>query len=280
MSRTSYKTVERVVPSIDEYLTEANIQKDLKTACVGRKIYAFGVLKTTNDYAFKLAEDGAPEGSVVIAEEQTAGKGRLGRTWYSPPGVGIWCSIILRPPLFPWEAPRMTMVAALAAARCIHSVIGLRATLKWPNDVLIENRKVCGILTELCAEIDLVNFVIIGIGLNVNQQREEFPEDIQEKATSLRIECGTKISRIAVLHSLFMEFESIYGQMMEAGFSSLRREIQSLSCVIQRVVSVRLKNRTYQGKVLDIDNQGHLVVELTNGQVEHIEAGDISLVEE
>ena len=280
MRGTSYAAGERLTPQIAEYLTEAQIQQGLKTTFVGSKIYAFGVLKSTNDYAFRLAEDGAPEGSVVIAEEQTAGRGRFGRVWHSPPGVGIWCSIIFRPALFPWEAPRMTSMAALAVARSIRNITNQLVVLKWPNDILIEDRKVCGILTELSAEVGSTNFVISGIGLNVNQRREAFHKDIQDKATSLRIECGSEISRIHILQSLFMELESVYCQMMETGFSSLRQEIKSMSCIMQRMVVVRLRNRTYQGKVLDVDDQGYLVLERANGHVEHIIAGDVSLLEE
>ncbi|MFQ6092911.1 MAG: biotin--[acetyl-CoA-carboxylase] ligase, partial [bacterium] len=195
------KAVDRAIPPVSEYLTETQIREGLRTSFVGRKIFSFGVLKSTQDYALRLAEEGAEEGVVVIAEEQTGGRGRFGRVWYSPPGVGVWCSLILRPKMLPWESPRLTIVAALAAARAIESSAGPSAALKWPNDVLINNRKVCGILTELSAEAESVNFVIIGIGVNVNQAATHFPSHLRHRATSLRIECGHQVSRIKLLQS-------------------------------------------------------------------------------
>lgn len=264
----------------DEYLTEAIIQKGLTTTFIGSKIYAFGLLKSTNDYAFRLAEDGAPEGSVVIAEKQTAGRGRFGRTWYSPPGIGIWCSVVFRPTLFPWEAPRMTMIAALAVARCIRKMTDLPVVLKWPNDIFINGRKVCGILTELSAEVESISFVIVGIGLNVNQSEEAFPSNLRGTATSLYIECGHTIPRIELCQSLLFELEVVYRRMLETGFSELLPEIKSISCVLQREVSVKVRNRTYKGKALDIDEQGGLALELPNGRIEHIIAGDVWLIEE
>lgn len=266
------------VPS--EYLTEERIQKGLNTVIVGRRVYSFNVLKSTNDYAFRLAEEGAEEGIVVVAEQQTAGRGRFGRTWYSPPRVGLWFSIMLRPEMAPWEAPRITLVAALAAARSVCRVTGLPAVLKWPNDVLINTRKACGILTELSAEAERINFVVIGIGVNVNQIETDFPPDIRRGATSLRIECGHTVSRLRLLQTLLAELESAYSQMMDAGFASLRGDIKSTSCLLNRMVSVRVKNRTYRGHVRDITEQGGLVVHCANGRTEHIIAGDVNLIDE
>ncbi len=261
-----------------EYLSETNIREGLETSLVGRKICTFGILKSTNDHAWRLADEGAPEGTVVIAEEQTAGRGRFGRSWSSPPGMGIWCSIIFRPGLFPWEAPRMTMMAALAAARAIRASTGLVVSLKWPNDVLIEGRKICGILTELSADTDAVRFVITGIGLNVHQHEDDFPAALRDKATSLRMASDVPVSRIQVIRSLLSETEKAYLLMNTSGFAALRREIVSLSCVVGRAVSVRQRNRLYRGKVLDIDETGGLVLELAGGRIEHIISGEVQLV--
>jgi BirA family biotin operon repressor/biotin-[acetyl-CoA-carboxylase] ligase len=267
-------------PDASEYLTEAQIQEGLNTTWVGRKILSFGIVKSTNEYAFRLAEDGASEGTVVVADEQSAGRGRFGRRWHSPPGLGLWFSIILRPTLFPWETPMVTMVAALATAHAIHKATDLTASLKWPNDVLIGQRKVCGILTELNAEIDSVNFVVVGIGLNVNQREWDFPQDIRERATSLCLEKNRRLSRINMLQHLLHEFELAYDRMIHCGFSDLRDEIKSLSCLLERTVAVRLKNRIYKGRVVDIDEQGGLVLRVGKDRIEHIISGEVQLIEE
>ncbi|UCE19930.1 MAG: biotin--[acetyl-CoA-carboxylase] ligase [Gemmatimonadota bacterium] len=268
---------EQVVLPASELLSENEIQKGLRTSFVGRTIYAFRRVKSTSDFAFRVAEEGALEGTVVLAEEQTAGRGRFGRSWHSPPGVGIWCSVVLRPNMFPWEAPRITMVAALAVVRAVRNETGLCATLKWPNDVLIRGRKICGILTELSAEIESINFIIVGIGLNVNQRETQFPSTLRGRATSLRSECGREVSRIRLLRSLFSEFEETYGHLLGKGFSTLREEIRSHSTILHRTVSVRLKNRVYKGRAIDIDERGGLVLELSNGRIEHVLAGDVSV---
>ena len=267
------------VPCSSEYLTEAKIHNGLNTRWVGRNIFSFGSLKSTNEYAFLLAEDGAEEGTVVVADEQSAGRGRFGRAWHSPPGVGLWSSIILRPDLFPWEAPKITMVTALAVACAIERTTDLAAVLKWPNDVLVGNRKVCGILTELNAEIDSVNFVIIGMGLNVNQCEWEFPVALRETATSLRIEGGRPFSRINVFQALLREFESVYGRMVEYGFPALLDELKARSCLIDKTVAIRLKNRIYKGKVVNIDDGGGLVLKVGNDRIEHIISGEVQLIE-
>ena len=280
MESGSLTTFERVILPSAEHLTEGYIQAGLRTTYVGRKIYAFRTLKSTSDYAFRLAEEGADEGTLVVAEEQTTGRGRFGRSWHSPPGVGIWCSLVLRPRMFPWEAPRITMVAALAVARTIESVTGIPAVLKWPNDVYIHHRKVCGILTELSAEVESINFIVIGIGLNVNQLERHFPQQLADTATSLRIECGGEVSRVRLLRSLLNELELSYDHMMKDGFSSLINEIKSKSCSLQKDVSVRLHNRVYKGRALDIDEHGGLVLELSNGRIEHLITGDITITRE
>jgi BirA family biotin operon repressor/biotin-[acetyl-CoA-carboxylase] ligase len=261
-----------------EYLSETNVQEGLKTSFIGRKICTFGILKSTNDHAWRLAEEGAGEGTVVIAEEQTAGRGRFGRSWASPSGMGIWCSVIFRPSLFPWEAPRMTMMAALAAARAISASTGVPVSLKWPNDVLIEGKKVCGILTELSAETDAVRFVITGIGINVHQREGDFPAALRDKAVSLHMALDGPVSRMQVIRCLLGELENVYVLMNTAGFAALRREIVSLSCVVGRAVSVRQKNLVYRGRVLDIDETGGLVMELAGGRIEHIISGEVQLV--
>lgn len=277
---SSISLFEQVVLPTSESLSEKEIQKGLHTSCVGRTIYAFRTLKSTSDYAFRLAEEGADEGTAVVAEEQTAGRGRFGRSWHSPPGVGIWCSVILRPRMYPWEAPRITTAAALGTVRAIHSVTGISAALKWPNDILIHDRKVCGVLTELSAEIESINFVVVGVGINVNQRETQFPSKLRGKATSLRNECGQEISRLRLLRSFFSSFEDVYGHMMEKGFSSLRDEIKSKSSVLGRTVSVRIKNRVYKGRAVDIDERGGLVLKLSNGSVEHIMTGDVGMCQE
>ena len=161
------------------------IARGLKTQILGHNIHGFGRVGSTNTVARRYADKGAPEGIVIVAESQTAGKGRLGRSWLSPAKLGIYVSIILRPTIAPAQAPGLSLVAALSVAESIRNCAKLQATIKWPNDVLIEDRKIAGVLTELSAEMDCVDFVIVGIGINVNQQAKDFPTELADKASSV-----------------------------------------------------------------------------------------------
>lgn len=243
----------------------------LKTKIFGRKIVYLSEVGSTNEEAKKLAGEGALEGTVVIAERQTRGKGRLNRTWVSPPG-GIWLSLILRPKIAPNEAPKIAFLAALAAAKAI-SQLGLNARLKWPNDVLINERKVCGVLMEADAEVEKVNYLIVGIGINANFEPELFPSEFRGAATTLKHELGKKISRAELVRRLLEEFEMAYTIFNRGEFSAILDEWKKLSATIGARVRVITSGRTIEGTAEDLDKDGALLVRVGD-RAERVIAGD------
>lgn len=259
-------------------LSEAEIKAGLGTLIFGRKIYSLTSVESTNALALKMAEEGTEEGTLVVAEEQTRGRGRMGRQWHSPPGVGIWSSLILRPRLLSHQAPCLTLMAGLAVARAIRSSTGLPAALRWPNDVLIGGRKACGILTEMGTRQGQVEYCVVGLGLNVNQSQTHFPPSLRLEATSIRTELGREVSRIEILQRILTEFERLYLRQQKEGFSPILEESKRLSTVLGKWVSVRQGLHVYHGKAVDIDHEGALMLESEQGR-HRIFAGDVSLIE-
>lgn len=264
----------RIRKSPDLMLPE-EIWLNAKLSFIGHKIYYFSTIDSTNDEAKKLAQERAPHGTVVIAEEQTGGKGRMGRVWMSPPQKGIWVSIILRPSILPTEAPKLTMLTAVAVAEAIRNEAGIPATIKWPNDILIEDKKVCGILTEMSAEMDDVNYVIIGAGINVNN--DEFSDEIKEKAISLKIAKGESVERIKILAGFLESLEHHYEVAMNHGFSPIFEKWKKLCCNLKKPVEVITKKGSFAGIAVDIDEQGALLVKKEDGKLERVLSGDVSL---
>ncbi|ADL07649.1 biotin--[acetyl-CoA-carboxylase] ligase [Thermosediminibacter oceani] len=260
--------------SPDLLLPEEIIAKS-KLTFLGRKIYYYPATASTNEEAKKLAGEGAHHGSLVIAEEQTGGKGRMGRVWLSPPRVGIWMSIILRPVIQPYEAPRITMTGAVAAAKAIRERTGVTCHIKWPNDILVEGKKVAGILTEMSADIDGINYVVMGIGINVNN--DDFPGELKEIATSLKIAKGEAQDRLDILTGFLFRFEDYYNCLEAGEFKKILEEWRLLCCNLGRRVRVVGRNFTVEGIALDVDDDGALLVRSENGRVERILSGDVSL---
>lgn len=248
-----------------------SVNRGLKTKILGRKIVYLSEVGSTNEEAKKLAGEGAPEGIVVIAERQTRGKGRLSRTWVSP-GGGIWLSLILRPKIAPSEAPKIALLAGLVAAKAI-SQLGLNARLKWPNDVLINERKVCGVLTEADAELEKVNYLIVGIGINANFEPELFPSEFRSAATTIRRELGMEISRVELVQRLLEELEREYEIFNRGEFSAILEEWKKLSATIGARVRVITSGRTIDGVAEDLDEDGALLVN-TGEKIERIITGD------
>lgn len=261
--------------SAPDYLSPGSIAAGLQTTVVGREIFAFPEVGSTNTEAFRLAESGAPEGTVILAEHQSRGKGRLGRTWESPAGVNIYCSVILRPPILPVATPQLTFVSSLAVCRAIESVQGLAPLIKWPNDILLGGRKVAGLLNELSAETDRVNFLVLGIGLNVNMTVEQFPHDLRHPATSLAIEAGRHVERLAVMRALLAELDELYARYLREGFASLRGEWEKRSSLCGRRVRVSSLGDDMEGVAVGIDDDGALLVRNDNGSVNRVLAGDV-----
>ena len=268
------------------YLLEADttrllpfeVRNHLETTLLGRReIVHFLETDSTNARAKDLAEKGAGEGTLVIAEAQTAGRGRKGRNWFSPPFENLYISLILRPDISPADAPRMTLLCAVAAAQTLVDLTARDVAIKWPNDVLMNGKKVAGILTELSAEQDRINYMAVGLGFNVNTK--DFPPDIEEKATSIFREIGRTFPRVRLLCEYLKRVEFYYGLCQKSGFGPILDEWRALSCLRQgkRVRVSFLKDRV-EGVVEDIDENGALIVMDDQGIRRRLFSGDVEPV--
>lgn len=255
-------------------LFSEEIQSGLKTAVIGREIVYFAETDSTNHRAALLAEKGAVDGTVVVAEAQSAGKGRLGRRWSSPAGVNLYLSIILRPQIAPRAAPLLTFLSSLATARTIELETGLRPTVKWPNDVLMDGCKVAGLLNEMNAETERVNYVILGIGVNLNMTQEQFPADLRYPATSLALELHRPVDRVRFCRRLLGEIDTLYHDY-PAGQEAILAGWLSYFDLLGKKVTVEEPSRTIVGTVTGIAADGALLLSLENGASERILAGDV-----
>ncbi len=259
---------------IPDKLIPSEIKSGLNTKIFARDILSYKKIDSTNVMAYGLAEKGLKEGVVVLAEEQVKGKGRLGRTWVSPPGCGIYLSCILRPSMPPSEIPKLTLTASVCVARAIRELTGLLAMIKWPNDILIDSKKVCGILLEMKAEQDKVDFVIVGIGVNVNAPVKSLPKG----ATSLKAELGEDVSRVRLTQKILESLEAGYTLLCKNGFPKIIEEWKEYSGMLGSRVRVLLPNREFEGAAADIDQDGALLVRLDNGFIEKASSGDVVLI--
>ena len=260
-----------------DILTYEEIADGLKTKFIGRKIIHFENIDSTNSEAKELALSGAEDGTVIIAEEQTMGKGRLGRNFISPKGKGIWMSIILKPDINPLNVSMVTQIGAAAVNKAFKEM-KIDTFIKWPNDILLNKKKLCGILTEMSAELTKVNFIIMGIGINVNVDGEDFTEEVKETATSIKIETGKRADRKEIVRRILNNFEELYEDFIE------REDIEKTiaickknSILMGRDIRVIKRGNSINAKVLDIDNKGELVVQYEDGEVENLISGEISI---
>ena len=256
-----------------ELLSEQAIEEGLSTKVVGRHIVYRERVDSTNNVAKKLADEGAPEGTIVVAEEQTGGRGRINRSFLSPFAKGGWFSLILRPNIPPMEVSKMTLLAAVAVARAIRHHGLTDCGIKWPNDILVKGRKMVGILTELNGSAEKVNYIIMGIGVNTGITAEDLPKDLQSIVTSFARE-GVRVSRLALLETLLKEIEGLYQTVCREGFAPILAEWRALSCMLGQDVTVTSIDKTFSGKAVDIDENGNLLVATPEG-VEVVMAGDI-----
>jgi BirA family biotin operon repressor/biotin-[acetyl-CoA-carboxylase] ligase len=225
----------------------------------------------------KLARDGVKEGYVVFAESQTKGRGRLGRKWASPTHKGLWFSVLLRPKLHPMETTQLTVVSATALRRAIRTVTGLSAEIKWPNDLLLGGKKVAGILTEMSAEVDRVRHVILGIGLDVNQDANEFAGELRPLATSLKIEAGEEIDRAELAAEILHELDADYARVCARKFPEIADEWEAACVTIGKNVSVHMGERRFRGRAESLDDDGTLLVRTEHGLLERVIGGDVIL---
>ena len=253
----------------------SRLQERLRTTNVGRSIIFSRVVASTNDLAKELAALGASEGTVVFAEAQTCGRGRLGREWVSPIG-GLWFSVVLRPKLEPSEASRLVFVGGLAVAETLRELYGLAVATKWPNDVLINGKKVCGILAEMNTTGHKINRVVLGVGVNANFEVKALPKVLWESATTLETELG-KIDLERLFRALLENLEGTYDVFTRRGFATVLQEWKSFACLLGGPVEVMDANEKYVGLALDVDCDGSLVLRLKDGSTRRVLAGDVSV---
>lgn len=244
---------------------------------IGREVQVFKQTTSTNDLVERLARDGAKEGAVVFAESQTKGRGRLGRRWISPPGKGLWFSVLLRPDLRPQEATQLTVAAATALWRAIHAETGLTPEIKWPNDLLLRGKKVAGILTEMSAELDRVKHVILGIGVSVNLTASEFPPDVRKVATSLRSELGRPVQRAELATAILRELDHDYTRVCTGQFAAVADEWEEHCTTLGRAVTINIGERRIRGTAEALDDDGALLLRTEHGHLERIIGGDVTL---
>ena len=253
------------------------LQEGLKTRLIGKCIFFAHEVGSTNDWAKELAELDAPEGTVAIAETQTSGRGRLCRKWISPKG-GLWFSIIFRPKLKPHETVKLVFLACLAVAETLRDMYGLKAETKWPNDVLVDGRKVCGILSEMKTVGEKVEYVIIGIGVNANLDVEkEFPKELWETATSIQKALGRKISLEELFKALLEKMESLYRQFLKEGFMPILEKWKGYASFLGCEVEVHGDGERLEGTASNVDEDGALILKLKDGSTKRVFAGDLSL---
>ena len=251
------------------------VQHGLMTKYIGKKIVYYEEINSTNIEAKKLAAEGAPEGTVVVSEAQNTGRGRMERGFFSPKGKGIWFSVILRPDFLPQEAPKCTLLAAVSVARAMKK-FGLKAGIKWPNDILYEGKKLVGILTEMNAEMDRINYIVIGTGINVNIMPEDFPEDIRKAATSLAIMKGDTLPRVQFFREVLQAMEDLYELVRTEGFAPVMEEWKQYTITLGQEVNVIGIRETFSGVAADIDAEGALLVDTPEGR-RRVLAGDVSI---
>lgn len=248
----------------------------LRTKWLGPSLHIQESVDSTNNWAKRLAEDGAPQGTVVIANEQTAGKGRRGRKWVTPKGAAAAFSILLRPDMPPERASMLTLVKGLSVAQAISSLYGLEAKIKWPNDVIVSDKKICGILTEMSAQVDYINYIVIGTGINTNLK--EFPEEIRDKATSLLIETGEKAMRAELIGAVLERFEGNYEVFSKTwDLEGLLEAYNDVLVNLDREVRVLEPKNEYTGIARGINAMGELLVEREDGQITRVYAGEVSV---
>ncbi|MDQ0218964.1 biotin--[acetyl-CoA-carboxylase] ligase [Peribacillus cavernae] len=265
------------IVSKPEKVTANEIKLGLQTKIFGKSVHYEESVESTQKIAHRLAGDGASEGTLVVAEEQTFGKGRLSRSWHSPKHTGVWMSLILRPNIPFHQAPQLTLLTAVAVVQGIEEATDLMPGIKWPNDILINQKKVTGILTELQAEADRIHSVIIGIGINVNQKNDDFPEDLRQKASSLFIESGQPVSRARLIQHILAKMEQLYQLYLDKGFTPIKILWESYAVSLGKEIKASTLTETLYGKALGITDEGVLLLEDNAGQIHTIYSADIEI---
>lgn len=261
--------------SAPDIMDKTELESIHATEWAGCEIYYFDSIDSTNTKAKELAEEGHPSGTLVVADRQTAGKGRRGRSWESPTGIGIFMTLMLKPEINPNNASMLTLVAAMATTRAIRRVTGVPAMIKWPNDIVMNGKKVCGILTEMSAQFDYINHIVIGIGINVHN--EDFPEEIAQTASSLYLESGQHIHRASLIEAFLEEFEDVYAEYLKTeDMEGLMKEYDAMLVNRGRQVRVLDPKEPFEGKAMGITKKGELIVDTWESR-KLVSSGEVSV---
>lgn len=272
ISRKGYRMI-----SLPDILTFEEIKNFLNTEYIGRNVIYYDSIGSTNSRAKELAESGQEHGTVIISEEQTLGRGRLGRNWVSPKYKGIWMSIILRPDIITENISQITLLGAAAVQKAIMKM-GIKTSIKWPNDIVLNSKKVCGILTEMSGEVDHINYLIMGIGINVNLEEEDLPEELKDVATSLTLGSGKYVERKLLLANVLNIFEELYSDFVQNGNIKETIDIcRENSMLIGKEIQLINRGKVTTAKAIDISDQGELVIENNQGIVEYVFSGEVSV---
>jgi len=274
-SRKGYRII-----SFPDKLSENTLQWGLRTKWLGKTIVHREIIDSTQFLAHQLAREGAAHGTVIIADEQTKGKGRMNRAWHSAPGHGIWMSIILRPQLLPYLATQLTLLTATVLADVIAEHIELRPQIKWPNDILINGKKTVGILTEMQSEQDQIQYVVIGMGINVNQPTNELPNDISYKATSLNVESGKEWDIKEVIQYILQTFEKSYESYIENGFPEVKKKWESYGFKIGEMIDIKTMQNAWRSEFLGIAEDGALLATDPDGNETKLYSAEIAWFKE
>ena len=268
----------RLISSPD-VINPHEVAAQLDGTTIGRHLEFLQQTTSTNADAFRLAEDGAVEGTVVLADAQSGGKGRRGRVWSSPAGVNLYCSVVLRPAIMPHEAPQLTFLSAVAVARAIELTTNLTPEIKWPNDLLISGKKVAGLLNEMSAETDGINFVILGIGVNLNMTAGQLPDDLRHPATSLLLEAGSGVDRSRFVSTVLNELDRLYRDFLANGFGPVREEWQHrCNANGRRVIVSDSGTACTGGMFVGIDADGSLLLRSDDTILHRITCGDVRVI--
>ncbi len=260
-------------------LNADEIHKRLKNQFLAKKIYAFSRLGSTNDVAKRLAHKGEDEGSLIISDQQTRGRGRFGRSWESPPGKGLWFSLILRPNIPLEKTGLVSLLAGLSVAQSVERMTSLIPVLKWPNDLLINSKKFCGVLIESEIERRKLSFLVVGIGINVNQSSHDFSEGALKKATSLQIEARTHINRIELLVEVLWWLEKNYFEFKSGNCSDILIQWKRRCPFLGKKIYIKQNHHEWQGMFEDLSEDGRLLLRLDNGEIQQISEGETTLIE-
>ncbi|HWK24714.1 MAG TPA: biotin--[acetyl-CoA-carboxylase] ligase [Ureibacillus sp.] len=277
----SFETIKKkgyLLTNKPDRVDAASISSYLTTERFGHNIHYYDECATTQTIAHELARNGAPDGTVVIAETQTDGKGRMSRPWESTKGKGIWMTVIIKPDVLPHQAPQFTLVAAVSIVNALKSLYKeFTPVIKWPNDILVNGMKCTGILTEMIAEMDRVQALLVGIGINVNQQKEDFPEELQSIATSLSIEENKLLNRAELVATILSFLENYSDLYITRGFGPIKKLWEDASGTIGKEIKATTLTEVIQGKAIGITESGVLEIQLDSGEIRSIYSADIEL---